>query len=304
MKGLKFITAVIILSVLTVSLTVLPAGCAAKKVELAPAGQPGGLLKVYTTFYPLYDFTKKIAGDKARVENVVPAGVEPHDFEPAPRDVAGIYHADVFIFLGEPMDPWAKKLERELRSKGVVVVEAGKGLIKENDPHIWLDPILAKEISRRIYAALVEADEGNRSYYEKNLLELEQRFDKLDMEYKETLSRVKRKDIVISHAFLGYLADRYGLNQIPIKGLSPQEEPSPREMAELAELCRKKGVKYIFFETLVSPKLAETLAREVGAETLVLNPLGGLTPEEIKAGEDYFSVMEKNLINLKRALSE
>jgi len=200
------------------------------------------------------------------------------------------------------MDPWAKKVEPQLAAKGVKVVEAGKGLIIDNDPHIWLDPVMAKEISHRIYDALAEADSGNKSYYEKNAADLGKEFDELDEKYKESLSAVSRKDIVTSHSALGYLAKRYGLNQISITGLSPQEEPSPRKMAELTRLCREKGIKYVFFETLASPKLSQTLAREVGAETLVFNPLEGLTEDETKAGEDYFSIMEKNLANLTKAL--
>jgi zinc transport system substrate-binding protein len=294
----------IIVYLLAAVLVISTAGCAAKNSPPSPVGDRAVSPEIYTTFYPLYDFTEKIAGDKVRVENVVPAGVEPHDFEPSPRDVAKIQSAKAFIFLSRTMEPWAKKLQGELEGKGVKVIEAGKNLIKGDDPHIWLDPVLAKEVSRRIFTALVEIDEKNKAYYEKNFERLAARFDDLDRKYRETLSGAKKKDVVTSHAVLGYLAERYGLNQIPITGLSPQEEPSPRKMAELAELCRQRGVKYVFFETLTGPKLSETLAREVGAGTLVLNPLEGLTPEEVKAGEDYFSIMEKNLVNLKKALSE
>lgn len=278
------------------------AGCGDRKAVPVPEQKASGRLKIYTTFYPLYDFTKKIAGDKADVENLVMPGVEPHDFEPSPRQIANLYSAGVFIYLGEPMEPWAKKMEPQLLAKGVKVLEAGKDLIKSNDPHIWLDPVLAKEVSQRIYEAVVNVDEKNSSYYEKNMVELEKKFDELDKKYKEALSNVPKKEVVTSHATLGYLSRRYGLTQIAVSGLSPQEEPSPKKMADIARICREKGVKYIFFETLASPKLSNTLAREVGAGTLVFNPLEGLSPNEVKAGEDYFSIMEKNLENLKKAL--
>lgn len=290
---------IFLVTVLALSMILAAAGCAFQNKTSEGFSER---FKIYTTLYPLYDFTKKIVGDKAVVENIVPAGAEPHDFEPSPKRIAEIYDAGVFIFLGEPMEPWAKKIEDRLRQKGVIVVEAGKGLIKNNDPHIWLDPILAKEISRRIYDAVIIADSGNKLFYEKNLQDLEKKFDELDYRYSDILSKAIRKDIITSHAAFGYLAERYGLNQIAIKGLSPQEEPSPKKMAELVELCKKKDIKYIFFESLTSPKLSETLAREVGAQTLVLNPIGGLTKEDINAGEDYFSIMEKNLSNLKKAL--
>ncbi|QGP93905.1 High-affinity zinc uptake system binding-protein ZnuA [Neomoorella glycerini] len=289
------------LVLLIFSLIFFAGGCRASKSPLQPESAAGPL-KIYTTFYPLYDFTQKIVGDRAVVENLQPVGVEPHGYEPSPQQIASIYTGKLFIFLGEPMDPWAKKIEGQLNAKGVMTLEAGKGLIENNDPHIWLDPVLAGEISRRIYEAVVKVDGDNKGYYEKNLQELEQKFTMLDKQYREALAGVTRKDFVTSHAAFGYLAKRYGLEQIPISGLSPQQEPSAQQMAELITLCRSKGVKYIFFETLASPKLAETLARETGAGTLVLNPIGGLTPEEIKAGEDYFSIMAKNLASLKQAL--
>lgn len=260
-------------------------------------------LKVYTTFYPLYDFTKKIAGEKAYVENIVPTGAEPHNFEPTPKAIVKLYDAGIFVFLGEPMDPWAKKIEAQLKNKGVVVVEAGEGLIQNNDPHIWLDPIMAKQISRRICNALVQADAANKDYYESNLIDLEARFDELDAKY-QTLAQMPQRDIITSHDFLGYLAKRYNLNSIAITGLSPQSQPSGNKMREIATLAKEKKIKTIFYETLTNPKLAESLAQEAGVKTMTLNPVAGLTEEELKAGEDYFSIMEKNLEALKAALSE
>ncbi|MCF6096903.1 metal ABC transporter substrate-binding protein [Thermovorax subterraneus] len=298
----RFKKAIVFIAIFSLIFTV--AGCAAKRADYAPTKANSSRLVIYTTFYPLYDFTKKIVGDRAQVENIIPAGVEPHDYEPSPKQIAGIYDAEVFVFLGDVMEPWAKKLEGQLRDKGITVVEAGKGLIENHDPHIWLDPVLAKEMARRIYDAVAAADPDNKSYYEENFNELAAKLNELDKSYRENLANLNRKEFITSHAAFGYMAKRYGLVQIPISGLSPQEEPSPKKMAELAELCRQKNIKYIFFETLVSPKLSETLAQEVGAKTLVLNPIGGLTYEEIKAGKDYFSIMQENLENLKKALSE
>ncbi|WP_258359588.1 metal ABC transporter substrate-binding protein [Moorella sulfitireducens (nom. illeg.)] len=295
----KLCSAVLVL--LIFGLILFTGGCRGSENPSAP-GSTGDLIKIYTTFYPLYDFTKKIVGDRAMVENLQPVGVEPHDYEPSPRQVASIYTGKLFIFLGEPMDTWAKKIEGQLQEKGVVTLEAGQGLIENNDPHIWLDPLLARELARRIYEAVVAIDGDNKGYYEKNFHELEQKFASLDRQYREALAGVTGKDIVTSHAAFGYLARRYGLNQIPISGLSPQQEPSAQQMVELITLCRSKGIKYIFFETLASPKLAETLAREAGAGTLVLNPIGGLTREEMEAGKDYFSIMAENLAALKKAL--
>ena len=259
-------------------------------------------IKVYTTFYPLYDFTNKIGGNRIELINMIPAGVEPHDFEPSPKQIANLNDADVFIYLGEPMDPWANKVAKGLKDKGIGVLEAGENLIINNDPHIWLNPQLSKEISKGILEILQDIDEENKLYYEENYKKLEERFDLLDEKYWEALKTIKRKDLVVAHAAFGYLTERYGLNQIPITGLSPQEEPSPKKMADLSILVKEKDIKYIFFEALGSKKFSETLAKEVGAELLVINPLGQMTKEELEAGEDYFSIMEKNLDNILKAL--
>jgi len=303
--SLRRVVRLVVLLLVVLSAAWLTFGCTTRKTvgEQAPAPQARpGAIKVYTSFYPLYDFTKKIAGDKAEVINLQPVGVEPHDFEPSPQQVANLYTGRVFIFLGGMMDPWAGKIQDQLQKDGVITLEAGQGLMVNNDPHIWLDPVLAKEIARRICNTLVAVDGSHKEYYEQNLHALEQKLDTLDRQYRQTLTGLPRKEIITSHAAFAYLAKRYGLEQLAISGLSPQEEPSPQEMARLVTLCRSKDVKYIFFETLASPKLAETLARETGAGTLVLNPVGGLTPEEVKAGEDYFTIMAKNLASLKKAL--
>lgn len=295
----KVIPIILITLIMILSIT----GCASNNT-MSSEKDDGKTIKIYTTIYPIYDFTKKIVGDKAYVENLVPVGAEPHDYEPSPKQIAKIYDGDVFIFLGENLEPWAKQIEEQLKKKGVTVVEVGKDIIENNDPHIWLDPILAKQMSKIIYNAVVSVDRENEQYYKKNHTSLEHKFTKLDEDYRQTLSKVKRKDIITGHSAFGYLAARYGLNQISIKGLSPQAEPSPKKMAELVELCKEKNVKYVFFETLASPKLSQTLAKEAGASTMVLNPIGGLTQAEIDNNEDYFSIMEKNLVNLKKALSD
>lgn len=290
----------IILLILSMVFTTL--GCT-KKSDVIPS-KDSGTLTIYTTFYPLYDFTKKIAGDKVEVINLTPAGVEPHDFELSPKQVAMLYDADVFIFLGEAMEPWAKKLQDQLTAKGVTVVEAGNGLIQENDPHIWLDPSLAKEVSTRIYEGISSVDPEKEPLYQENLASLLKKFDELDKELVEVFSQAKKREVVTDHAILGYLARRYDLNPRAVTGLSPQEEPSPKRMAELAEFCKTHDVKYIFTQRGESSKLSETLAHEVGADILELNPLESLTEDELKAGEDYFSIMEKNLIQIKKALWE
>jgi zinc transport system substrate-binding protein len=274
-----------------------------------PAPQERGKIKIYTTIYPLYDFAAKIAGDRAAVEKVVPAGVEVHDFEPSPKLMAGIYEADVFVYLGGSIDPWAEKLAEQLLKEGVTVVKAGEGLFQEEfhgdeDPHVWLDPVVAKTMAERIAGAIAAKDGENAAYYRKNLEELKKRLDDLDEKYRNSLLPAKKRDFVVNHAAFGYLARRYNLNQIAISGLSPQQEPSPKKLAELSKLCKEKDIRYIMVEAASSSKLADVLARETGTKVLVLHPLENLTEEDMKAGKDYFSIMLENLENLKRALNE
>ena len=161
---------------------------------------------------------------------------------------------------------------------------------------------MAKKEVEKIAQAIDQADPNNKSFYDQNTKNLEDKLDQLDNEYKTGLTSCQSKDIVTSHAAFGYLGTRYGLNQVAIAGLSPDEEPSSKQLVDVADFARKNNVKYIFFESLVSPKLSETIAQEIGAKTLVLDPLEGLSDDNIKQGKDYFSVMRDNLANLQTAL--
>ena len=279
----------------------------------------GGKLKVMASFYPMYDFAVKIGGDKAEVTDMVPAGTEPHDWEPAAMDIKNLEEADVFVYSGAGIEHWVEDVLASLQNKKMVSVEASEGLTLlagheeedgdgeeddhgQYDPHVWLSPINAKKEMENIKNAFVKADPDNQDYYESNYQTYSARFDELDQKYKDTLSALPNKDIVVSHEAFGYLCNAYGLNQVGIEGLSPDSEPDPARMAEIIDFVRANNVRVIFFEELVSPKVAETVAKETGAATQVLNPLEGLSDEELKGGADYFSVMEDNLKQLEAAL--
>jgi len=296
----KYKSLLIMLLILLMTLSTV--GC--KKMDETKPIQNAETLKIYTTFYPLYDFTDKIVGERAEVVNLTPSGVEPHDFELSPKQTAMLYDADMFIFLGEVMEPWAKKLQSQLISKGVTVVEVGKGLIQGDDPHIWLDPILAKEMSDRIYKGIVTIDKDGEASYKQNLDELLDKFDELDNRFTKTFSQGAENVFITDHAVLGYPAKRYNFKSLAVKGLSPQEEPTPKRLAELAMLCKAEDIKYIFTLKGESSKISESLAQEVGAQILEIDPLESLREEEIKAGEDYFSIMKKNLFSLKKAMNK
>jgi zinc transport system substrate-binding protein len=272
-----------------------------------------GKLRIVATFYPLAAFARGVAGDLADVSAIVPAGIEPHDYEPTPQDVLSIRKADMFIINGAGMDNWAKKLRPELEriGKSVVVMEDSMTLLAHDDeevggqapdPHFWLDPLLAKRETETIRDALSLLDPDHAAAYAGNTDAFAKRLDALDQAYRTGLASCTRHDIITSHDAFGYLAKRYGFAAHPIAGLSPEEEPSPKRIAELSDLAKKLDTRYIFTESLVSPKIAETLAREAGARTLVFNPVEGLTPAEAAAGEDYFSIMQANLANLEKAL--
>jgi len=281
-----------------------------------------GKISVYTSFYTMYDFTLKIGGDRVSVTNMVPPGTGPHDWEPSPKTVAGLSQADLFIYNGGGMETWAEKVIASVNNPALHVVEASRGLTEEHagtpenlsgtvqeghsdgayDPHIWLNPMLAKKQMEAIKDGLIKVDPSSKDYYESNFKMYSDRLDELDRAYREAVKSFSKKEIVVSHEAFGYLCDAYGLRQLAIEGIAGESEPTPAKMADIIDFVRENDVKVIFFEELASPKTAEAIARETGARTAVLNPLEGLSEESIKAGKDYFSVMEENLEALKEAL--
>ncbi|MDB5264861.1 MAG: hypothetical protein JWN64_432 [Parcubacteria group bacterium] len=269
-----------------------------------------GKIQVVASFYPMYFFASQIGGDKVSVTNITPVGAEPHDYEPSTQDVARIEGADVLVLNGS-VEAWGDKEKSVLAGSKVMVITAGEGLLSKqiteegetmSDPHIWLDPILAKQEAHTIAQGLAKADPANASYYAQNEQTLDAKFDQLDGEYKAGLAQCTSKNIVTSHAAFAYLSEHYGLNQVAISGLSPDEEPSSAQLAKVADFARTNKVKYIFFESLVSPKLSQTIATEIGAQTMVLDPIEGISDEDMADGDNYFSVMRSNLQNLKTAL--
>ena len=267
-------------------------------------------LQVVASFYPLYYFASQIAGDKADVTNITPAGAEPHDYEPSTQDIGRIEKSSILIINGGQLEAWGDKIKEDLQSKNIEVVTATEGLVTQEfeeeelikDPHVWLDPVLAKKEVEKIAQAFIKVDPVNKTFYESNEINLENKLGSLDKSFKEGLRDCQQKNIVTSHAAFRYIASRYGLIQISISGLSPDQEPSPKQLAEVTRFARTNNVKYIFFETLISPKLSETIAKEIGAKTLVFNPLEGLTKDDEAVGKDYLSVQQENLASLRVAL--
>ncbi|MDO3409520.1 zinc ABC transporter substrate-binding protein [Saccharibacillus sp. CPCC 101409] len=302
-----------------------------------------GKVNVVTTFYPIYEFASAIGGDDANVINLLPTGVEPHDWTPRGQDIVNTSKAQLFFYNGAGLEGWVpdflKGLDSDSKVKAVEVSE-GVDLIttdeddghnhgtttehdedehaedehageehadestdtKHIDPHTWVSPKSALIMAGNIRDSLVEADPEHKAGYEERYTALADKLERLDKEFTDKLSAVPNKEIVVSHQAFGYLARDYGLDQHAIMGLSPDAEPRAQDMLNLAKLVKEEGIRYIFFEELVSDKLAKTLAGEAGVETLVLNPVEGLTEAQAKTGDDYFSLMQKNLQNLLLAL--
>jgi len=262
---------------------------------------------VIATFYPLYEFTRQVAGDHAEVVSLVPPGVEPHDWEPSPQTLVQLGKARLFVYNGAGFEPWVQKLAGDIAPDRTLVVEATKGidLLSSGgrvDPHVWLDPLLAQRQVAAIAAGLAQIDGAHASGYADNARAFIARLGQLDGALEAGLRDCARRDVVTSHAAFGYLTRRYGLVQVPVTGLAPTAEPSPAELAAVARLAQARHVRYVFFESLVSPGLAEALAREIGAGTLVLNPIEGITAAQAAAGTGYVALMEANLQNLRAGL--
>lgn len=266
-------------------------------------------LNVAASFYTMSDFAAKIGGDKVNIINMVPSGMEPHDFEPKTGDITRLKKAKVFIYNGAGMENWVDKVVAAANNKDMVTVEASKEvkLLSEStgikDPHVWLNPQNAIIEMSAIKDAFINADPNNKAYYEQNFESNKSKLNELDKEYKDEVATFNSKDIVVAHAAFGYLCDAYGLKQIPIEGLNAESEPTAAKMAEISKYAKDNNIKVIFFEELVSPKVAQTIAKEAGAKTDKLNPLEGRSDEDIKNHKEYISIMHDNLDALKRALN-
>lgn len=211
----------------------------------------------------MYDFAKKIGGDKVEVINLVPAGTEPHDWEPSTKDLIEMEKSDIFIYNGAGMEQWVDDVLESLDTEELTSVEASKGikLLKdqdahehdhehnsENDPHVWLDPQNAKYEMNKIKKTLIKVDAENKDYYEANYKRYAKECDKLDTLYKEETSKLTKKELVVAHEAFGYLCHAYGLEQMGIEGLSADDEPDPKQMSEVIRFAKEHQVKTIFLK--------------------------------------------------------
>jgi len=307
-------------------------GCGEKQVENG--------IKITTTIFPLYDFAREVGGDKVSVKMMLPPGAEAHSFEPTPADIVRINESSLFIYIGESMEPWAEDILKSVKNDKLKVLEASEGIAvikgelhgghgkeahnkKDHDehgdddhhdpdchqhggfdPHIWLDFTNDIKIVSAIAAKLCEIDPANASYYNDRAAAYSKKLSALDAEYSTALGNCSLKTVIYGgHFAFGYMAKRYGLKHIsPYKGFSPDAEPSPKNIAALAEMIRKTGSKHIYYEELIDPKVAKVISSETGVEMLMLHGAHNLTKSEFAAGRSFVDIMYDNLGKLKTGL--
>jgi zinc transport system substrate-binding protein len=266
-------------------------------------------LKVVASFYPLAYFTQEIGGDKVEVSSLIPYNNEVHSWQPSIGDISKAEDADVLIYNGAGLDHWVEDdLLGSISTNDKVIVKASEGIMllasdEEGDPHLWISPYTAVRLAERVTEAIMEADPGNSAYYEERWLALEQRFTDMDTRYSIELAAYSGKTFFTTHAAYGYVADRYGLKQRGVIGLSADEQPSTEALAGIVEEMIKEGSHAIYIDPVYSDAYAKTLKTEIEAKTgesvmilrlyLMLGPVDDL---------DYFQQLESNLENLKLGL--
>ncbi len=251
---------------------------------------------VVTSFYPLNFIVSEVAGRRVDIDSLTPAGVEPHDLELTASQVQMVSEADLLVYIGEGFQPAVDKLVPEVPNTVDVLTVRPSGARTE-DPHIWLDPVQMVAITGIVADALATVDPKSANGYRRNADALIAQLNQLDDSFSQGLSRCDHRTIVTAHESFGHLADRFNLRQVGIGGLDPEQEPSARRLDEVAEIVREAGVNTIFFEALLPEDLADTVARETGTGTAVLDPL-----ESPPKSGDYITAMRSNLEALRAAL--
>jgi zinc transport system substrate-binding protein len=280
-----------------------------------PAARPK--IQIMTTVLPLLEFARAVAGERGEVNLLLPPGAEVHTWQPRVSDIEKLASLDLLIFIGANLEPWLTEILRGASRPGLRILEAARGLTllsgkgenhsrpdnQEMDPHIWLDFSLDEVILDRIREELSEIEPENAAYFERGTASYKEKLQRLDARYRDILSHCRQRTFIFGgHSAFAYLARRYRLEQIPFYGLSPDAAPTPRQLVDMIGLAKKYKIKTIFFETAVSDKLARLIAKEVGADTSLLNPGHNLTREQWRSGVTFLDLMERNLGSFKHGL--
>jgi zinc transport system substrate-binding protein len=264
-------------------------------------------IKIVASFYPIYEFAKMVGGNNVNISTLIPIGVEPHDFEPTIQQIQNAESADLIIYNGAGLEKWIDKID----SKFKVDASQGLNLFKGNDsesaggydPHVWLDPLLAEKEVENIRDALVKVDPDNSQYYQSNADKFIAELNNLDNKIKTELTTCDKKDFIAFHNAFTYFANRYGLNQHSILGITPEGEILPQRLQEVIQTARDLGLNIIYSEDLVDPRSADVIAQEIpNGKVLILSPIEGINADEQKAGIGYLDKMNEDIDNLKIGL--
>jgi zinc transport system substrate-binding protein len=333
-KSLYIIVAIIFLLIIS--------GCSNENTSKNTEGK----MIVYTTVFPLEDFSKKIGGEYVQVESIYPPGVDEHSFEPSQQEIIQMANGDIFFYIGYNLEGFVNKAGPILIDEGVHVIAVGEHVDFEHgvennhddeteheeghlhhdneteheeghlhnddeaehnhggvDPHIWLDPLYAKQMARTITDSFIRQMPEQENYFEENYTILLEQLDELHNQFTEVADQAELKKFIVSHAAYGYWEERYGIEQISISGLSTSDEPTQKELIEIIDEVKNNKLQYILVEQNVSSKLVDVIKNETRTSVLPVHNLSVLTEEDINNGEDYFSLMNKNIDTLKKAMN-
>ena len=286
----------------------IAAGQNQQQQQPAPPSNDTNKLRVIASFFPLYDFSRNVGGDRAEVSVMVPAGIEPHDWEPTPRNIADAESADMIVYNGAGFESWFSGINAKFAvdtSRGIQLMEGGEGAQGGSnfDPHIWLDPVLAKKQVEAIRDGFIQTDPVNSDYYSQNAQRYIAELDSLDSFIRSELSNCTLNDFIAFHDSFSYFANRYNLTQHSVHGVSPEGDVLPQRIQEITDLAATLGINVIYAEELVDPRLANVIAGEIpNGQVLVLSPIEGLEREELEQGLGYIDKMRENVQNLKVGL--
>ena len=308
---------------------IFTAGCQNSSNNKQVEKEKGGKLNIYTTVYPLQFITEQIGGESVDVKTIYPPGTDEHTFEPSQRDMIDLAEADLFFYIGLGLESFVGKAESTLKNEHVSMIAVGESLLIEGnhaeykdeqetddhaehnhhhhgdvDPHVWIDPILTKEMASQILATLIEKMPEQQQIFENNYQKLAKQLDELDAEFSEVAANAKRKKFIVPHAAYGYWELKYGIEQISIAGLSSTNEPSQKRLKQIIDVIKDEQVPYILYEQNVSSKLVDVIREATGVKALSIHNLAILTEENIKNQDNYLTIMKSNVEVLKKALDE
>ncbi|MDU7439113.1 MAG: zinc ABC transporter substrate-binding protein [Clostridium sp.] len=294
----------IISGALAVITSIMLIGCGTNSDTKTTNDEGNKKVNIMVSVYPLKEFADKIAGDKAEVSCMVPDNMEPHDYEPKTKDFEALIKSDAFIYNGLGLETWVDQVKSVIGDKELRIVDSSEGVEvrKEGeviDPHSWLSLKEAEKQVENIKDTLVEIDEDNKAYYEENYDAFVGELESLYNEYKEKFDNLSTKDFVTGHAAFGYLCRDFGLQQKSVENLFAEGEPTPKQLEQLVTFCKENNIKTVFSESLASPKVSETLAKEVGAEVVPI-----LTLESNEDDKSYVEAMRYNLEEIYKCLSQ